>query len=370
MSLKLRLRKILVVVNVAIAGSFSFQKPTPAAPLRVGVAGSAPFVIVEDSTIKGISIDIWQDIAQRENWDYQLVPQNTVSESLTNLQNGNLDLAIGSISITANRAEAVAFTQAFFLAEIAILTENTSTSLWRKIRPFFTIAVFSSIFVLIILLFVVGNLLWLAERDRNGEQFPKSYRRGVGNGMWCALVTLTTVGYGDYTPVTPVGRAIAGVWMIVTMLTASSLTAGLATAFTLSFSDTSSEKFTRPEDLQNTAIAVVVDTTGAKWAAYYGANLRRTQSLQEAIQLLDEGQVEGVVFDKPALQYYLNENPELDFKLASFYITIEAYGFALPQNSPLRQNLNVAVLELWESGRIEEIAKIWLNANFQPGKFE
>ncbi|MEB3887142.1 transporter substrate-binding domain-containing protein [Lyngbya sp. CCY1209] len=370
MFLKLRLRKILVLVNVAIAGSFSFQEPAPAQSLRVGVAGSAPFVIVEDSTIKGISIDIWQDIAQMENLEYQLIEQKTVSESLTNLQNGNLDLAIGSISITADRAEEVAFTQAFYLAEIAILTENTSTSLWQKIRPFFTIAVLSSIVVLMILLFIVGNLLWLAERDRNSEQFPKSYRRGVGNGMWCALVTLTTVGYGDYTPVTPVGRAIAGIWMIVTMLTASSLTAGLATAFTLSFSDISSEKFTRPEDLQNTAIAAVVDTTGAKWATDYGANLRKTKSLQEAVSLLEEGQVEGVVFDKPALQYYLNQNPELDLKFANFKITIEAYGFALPPNSPLRQKLNVAILELSESGRIEEIANIWLNANFQPGKFE
>ncbi|MGC9526503.1 MAG: transporter substrate-binding domain-containing protein [Limnospira sp.] len=362
--------KIFVLLNVAIAGSFSFQEPAPAQSLRVGVAGTSPFVIVEDSTIKGISIDIWQDIAQMENLEYQLIEQKTVSESIENLNNGNLDLAIGSISITSDRAEEVAFTQAFYLSEIAILTDNQSINFWQKIRPFFTIAVFSSIVILIILLFIVGNLLWLAERDRNSEQFPKSYRQGVGNGMWCALVTLTTVGYGDYAPITPVGRAIAGIWMIVTMLTASSLTAGLATAFTLSLSDTSSEKFTQPEDLQNTAIAAVVDTTGAKWAAYYGAHLRQTQSLKEAVSLLKEGQVEGVVFDQPALQYYLNQNPELDLKLANFYITIEAYGFALPQNSPLRQTLNVAILELWESGRIEEIARIWLNAHFQPSQFE
>ncbi|MDI1289432.1 MAG: potassium channel family protein, partial [bacterium] len=35
------------------------------------------------------------------------------------------------------------------------------------------------------------------------------------DAVWWAIVTTTTVGYGDYTPVTPAGRAIAIVVMIV-----------------------------------------------------------------------------------------------------------------------------------------------------------
>ena len=33
--------------------------------------------------------------------------------------------------------------------------------------------------------------------------------------LWCAIVTTTTVGYGDYTPVTLAGRVIATAVMIV-----------------------------------------------------------------------------------------------------------------------------------------------------------
>ena len=42
----------------------------------------------------------------------------------------------------------------------------------------------------------VGSLIWLAERRRNAEQFAEPLA-GIGSGMWFALVTLTTVGYGD-----------------------------------------------------------------------------------------------------------------------------------------------------------------------------
>ncbi|GJM24504.1 MAG: hypothetical protein DHS20C16_09190 [Phycisphaerae bacterium] len=39
------------------------------------------------------------------------------------------------------------------------------------------------------------------------------------DGMWWALVTITTVGYGDVTPVTPLGRIIAAVVMVAGMIT-------------------------------------------------------------------------------------------------------------------------------------------------------
>lgn len=41
----------------------------------------------------------------------------------------------------------------------------------------------------------------------------------VGDGMWWALVTLTTVGFGDISPVTPVGRVLGGVLMVSGLFT-------------------------------------------------------------------------------------------------------------------------------------------------------
>ncbi len=58
-----------------------------------------------------------------------------------------------------------------------------------------------------------GISLFLVERSANPEI------GSVGDGLWWALVTITTVGFGDITPVTTLGRFIGGVMMVGGMFT-------------------------------------------------------------------------------------------------------------------------------------------------------
>lgn len=58
-----------------------------------------------------------------------------------------------------------------------------------------------------------GFSLYLIERDHNPAIATPA------DAVWCALVTITTVGFGDITPITPLGRVVAGVLMIGGMFT-------------------------------------------------------------------------------------------------------------------------------------------------------
>ena len=66
------------------------------------------------------------------------------------------------------------------------------------------------IFVMAVLTIVVivGSLMYVIEGDNGGfTSIPKS--------IYWAIVTLTTVGYGDISPVTPLGQALAAIIMIM-----------------------------------------------------------------------------------------------------------------------------------------------------------
>ncbi len=59
------------------------------------------------------------------------------------------------------------------------------------------------------MIIIAASLLYLAEGHLPGSNFST-----VPEAMWWAVATLTTVGYGDVTPVTALGRFLAGVVMI------------------------------------------------------------------------------------------------------------------------------------------------------------
>lgn len=53
----------------------------------------------------------------------------------------------------------------------------------------------------------------------------------LGDAIWWSIVTVTTVGYGDISPITPMGRLVASILMIVGIGFISSLTSTLSTYF-------------------------------------------------------------------------------------------------------------------------------------------
>jgi voltage-gated potassium channel len=64
------------------------------------------------------------------------------------------------------------------------------------------------LFAVVIISIILGTIMYMVEGEENGfTNIPKSV-------YWC-IVTLTTVGYGDIAPQTPIGQFIASIVMIL-----------------------------------------------------------------------------------------------------------------------------------------------------------
>jgi voltage-gated potassium channel len=64
------------------------------------------------------------------------------------------------------------------------------------------------LFSVLLLVTIIGTLMYLIEGESSGFT-------SIPRGIYWAIVTLTTVGYGDISPVTPLGQLLAGMVMIM-----------------------------------------------------------------------------------------------------------------------------------------------------------
>ena len=80
---------------------------------------------------------------------------------------------------------------------------------------------------LIFFVLLFGYIFYLTEDDVNT----------FGDGIWWALVTVTTVGYGDITPATTLGRFVASALMFLGLGLIATVTAIVSAKFVQNFVD-------------------------------------------------------------------------------------------------------------------------------------
>lgn len=84
----------------------------------------------------------------------------------------------------------------------------------------------AALYLLMIALFLASAAMYVAENSAQPDKFSS-----IPETMWWALITLTTVGYGDVSPVTPLGKIIGAITALSGVCTVALLTGIVGSAF-------------------------------------------------------------------------------------------------------------------------------------------
>lgn len=103
---------------------------------------------------------------------------------------------------------------------------SESLALFRRVlvrkKEIFVIMVFFLVFIILF----SSTLLYLVENPVQPKAFSS-----IPAAMWWSIMTVTTVGYGDIIPITPLGRALAGLFTLSGILVLALPSAILASGF-------------------------------------------------------------------------------------------------------------------------------------------
>lgn len=347
------------VVAIAAILAVVISRPASAqeTPLRVAIKPIAPFVMIDsDGEASGFSIDLWKAIAQHADLPYTFVQVETVRDQLDAVQNGSAEAAIAAISITREREAVVDFSYPYYESGLQIMTTAEAEAPLSLLTATVLSPRFLGIlgtFLLTILL--AAHLIWLAERNRNPE-FPRAYLPGVWEGMWWAVVTVFTVGYGDKTPKGVAGRLLGMVWMLFSLFLIANVTANITAALTV---NQLRGAIGTVNDLAGKPVASVEASTAANFLTDIGVPPVIAPSATEAVELLQAGRVQAVVYDAPVLQYLLLNAGDERLHMAGVVFNPENYGIAFPQGSDYVERVDLALLALVEDGTYEVLRTRW-----------
>ncbi len=99
--------------------------------------------------------------------------------------------------------------------------EDFFSAVYHERRSFF-----AALYLMAIALFLSSSLMYIAEFEAQPDKFSS-----IPHTMWWSLITLTTVGYGDVSPVTPLGQIIGAFTALMGVCTVALLTGIVASAF-------------------------------------------------------------------------------------------------------------------------------------------
>lgn len=350
--------RILISLLLCLLGLPAAAQESSAPVLRVGINEVPPFVIQEpDGSWRGISIDLWQAVAEQAGYRYELLPM-PFERLLPSLEGGQLDAVVGALTMTAEREARFDFTHPFYRTGLAIgVPRGGEGGGWAAVKGLLSWQFVSLILGLAVLLLLVGGLLWLFERRHNQQQFGGSPAQGLGSSFWWAAVTMTTVGYGDKAPVTLGGRLIALVWMFAGLVMVSTFTAAVASALTVGNLQGGIQG---AEDLRRAHVASIDKTVSARYLD--SQRIRRSDypNLLEAMRAVQQGEADAVVYDLPIMQYRNGELGRGGLRLLPGTFENQSYAFALAAGSPYRERISQEVLRVTAGDDWDEVLELYL----------
>jgi ABC-type amino acid transport substrate-binding protein len=324
----------------------ALSQDTGAAPhtFTVGVIEAPPFATkAAGGPWTGLSVELWQAVALRLGAPFTFQQYDSLNLAIEALQKGEIDI-LPFLNVNVRYEDRFDFSHAYLRSglTIAVPAEPPARRGLQVIQFLYSRVFIGAMLFLVCLSLIAGTILWALERRANPEMFDTRFPQGIGQGLWWAVVTMTTVGYGDKAPRTAGGRIVATIWMLASLILIAVFTAHITASMTVSELRGKVSGF---NDLPNVRVGSGAQSDAAQYLTSHGISVTPFPSMNEGLQALTEHRIDAFVQNEAVLKHLVMTAFPGQINVIPGTFDHYFVSFAFAERSPYRKPINKALLK-------------------------
>jgi polar amino acid transport system substrate-binding protein len=204
--------------------------------LKIAVCDRPPFCYREGDRWSGLSIALWEQVAQRLglSYEYDELPFSRITQALGT---GECDLSpvLALSLLSQEHSLQLRFTEPYLVSHGALLTRRECA-----VREMLTLGkrLVNRQMLLIFGLMLAGMILFsivllAIERRRHQSNFHGSNWKGFGSALWLSASTMTSLGYSDTSHLSVLSRVVSFLWMLFGVLVIAIFTGSVSSSLTM-----------------------------------------------------------------------------------------------------------------------------------------
>jgi polar amino acid transport system substrate-binding protein len=338
------------------------------AELRAATLVSPPFVVKEAGQLTGFSIDVWSEVAARLKMKttYQEAPD---AASLIQMARAkDTDVVVAAFFYTTERDREFDFSLPIMEAGMQVMVRGNasgaesvpgdSTPLKDMLNLLFSRSAAMWLGVVLVIILIPAHVVWFLDRGSEDSISPgRSYFPGIFQALfWSATALVSQV---QQVPARWVPRLFGLLWLFAGVVFVALYTAQLTATLTVAQIQGG---INGPGDLPGKRVAVVAHSTAADYLRQIKAKPVEVDTADQVSAALLDGRADAAFLNAPVLRYFASHEGKGRVTMVGPEIKKGEMGFAFQLNSPLRRQVNSALIAIREDGTYDRIYAKWFGA--------
>jgi ABC-type amino acid transport substrate-binding protein len=357
---------LIAKLRAAVIGLILAAAPAQAAPvLRVGVAdGAQPCSYRQRGSWSGMAVELWQRIADEEQLPYVLVPGQSAAALLAATQRGELDVAIGCLTVSPERLRGNRFSLPFQEMGLGVMTLRSRLDLGVSLlQSLLSPDLIRLLLAYVGLIGVLSVAVWRVERaGSKPADWPVGRRRS-----FALIFQVLATGPGTNTVVvTSRGHSLVFLAYLVRIVSASLLVSFVTINVVRGNDNLSGGALRNLRDLAGQRVGVRQGSVSElllqklnQGGLQPTIQLRELKQVLDADELLSAGAVDAVMADEIQLDYLMVQlaDPRYGLALRNLHPQSQAFAFSPTLNQATASKIDLAMGRLKRDGVVGQLRR-------------